>query len=241
MLNRTILEQPMRSFVSLVIFSFLCSGSAEAQRSVSADAQPDPHLELVCPPYAIVSPLYEQKQEVGDWCTFAASRVVTKYFGMTYQSQCELLERVVGRACCPVDDYESCHPEPPIWPAEVFDKVNVLYLTHPSLTSTALTFAEIQDSICVRGRPIISVASLQKKPEGPLDEYNWHAVVVEGYWNRDGLELVRVFDPQEDLCASQSANTCGNPRFLTYDQFFLSGFEHHTDYLIKALTHSPAP
>ena len=89
---------------------------------------------------------------------------------------------------------------------------------------------------------MISVASLKVYPEGPLPSYNWHAVVVEGYWIDDGVKLVRIFDPQEDLAprdlCALDPRECDNPRFLTYDQFFLSGFEHHTDYVIGGLTHA---
>jgi len=61
-----------------------------------------------------------------------------------------------------------------------------------------------------------------------LDSRNWHAVVVEAYFDDDGWRKVRMFDPLEDMEE--------NPTFKSYDIFYLSGYEHHTDYIEIAPT-----
>jgi hypothetical protein len=202
----------MKSFVSFFIIGFLFLVSVQAQ--------------AVCPNYKIVSPLNEQQQEEIDWCTFAASRVVTSHYGIS-KSQCQLVSDVVGQSCCASTGFNSaCHPYPSKWPHDVFSKVNFTYDPLLYLVSSPTgppDWEVIVSEICTNNRPLLSVASV-------LDISNWHAVVIEGYSNINSWKKVRVFDPIEDLCEGPSC-TDENPKFLSYDSFFLSEYEHHTDYI----------
>jgi len=206
----------MKFFVSFLIFGFLFSVSVQAL--------------AVCPNYQVVSPLDEQPQQEVDWCTFAASRVVTTHYGLT-KSQCELVGDVVGQSCCTNTGIPACHPDPPLWPHDVFDLSTVNFSYTPYIVSaSALPWEEILDEICGHNRPLLAVATpTWLYEEGP--PYYWHAVVVEGYRLEANTEQkVRVFDPIEDLCDSSSCED-QNPRFLNYDYFFLSEVTHERDYV----------
>ena len=160
----------MKFFLYFSRFSFLFSASVRA--------------EPVCPNYTVVSPLHQEPQEESDSCTFAASRVVTTHYGSS-RSQCQLVGRVVGRDCCLSDVFDdACHPDPPKWPSDVFNKHKLLYSTLRYLVSSPTgppRFTEIVDEVCNHNRPIVSVASQLVYPDGPLLSPWWHAVVVDGY------------------------------------------------------------
>ena len=209
----------MKFFVSgvFLIIGFLFSPSVQGETGS-------------CPTYQIVSQLEEQPQEWIDWCTFAASRVITHHYGLS-KSQCQLVGDVLGQSCCLGTVYDpACHPDPAKWPHDVFSKVGyiysrLLYLV-PSPTGPQ-SWADIVSEVCTNNRPLLAVAS-----NASLPQPNWHAVVVEGYQEESTGELkVRVFDPQEDLCdPSNCMPENQNPRFLHYDYFFLSEVDHQTDY-----------
>lgn len=220
-----LLKEIVKFFVSFFIFGFIVSLSVQAL--------------AVCPNYQVVSPLEEQKQEEVDWCTFAATRVVTSHYGLT-KSQCQLVGDVVGQDCCTNTGNPACHPDPPLWPHDVFNSSTVHFSYTPYIVSaSALPWSKILDEICGHNRPLLAVATTTMLYEAHTP--NWHAVVVEGYrLEATGEQKVRVFDPQEDLCDS---STCSdqNPRFLNYDYFFLSEVTHHTDYVDIAPTSDVTP
>jgi hypothetical protein len=195
----------MKFIISCVIFSFLISISVQAQSR--------------CSSYKVVVPLDEQLQEWVDWCTFAASRVVTSHYGLS-KSQCELVSDVVGHPCCPpTDSDDACHPRLGTWPHDVFSKVDFRYKPLPYLETPPKgppSWGDIVSEICDHNRPLLAVIAT-------LDSRNWHTVVVEAYFDDDGWYKVRMFDPIEDMEE--------NPTFKPYDVFYLSGYEHHTDYM----------
>lgn len=206
----------MKFFVSFLIFGFLFSVSVQAL--------------AVCPNYQVVSSLTieKQKQKDADWCTFAAVRVVTSHYGLT-KSQCQLVEDAVNRPCCNVTTFDlACHPDPPLWPHDVFNSSTVNFSYTP-YTAHPLSWVEIVDEICGHNRPLLAVAT----PTWLYEEGhpNWHAVVIEGYRiESTGEQKVSVFDPQDDLCEPSSC-TDQNPRFVNYDYFFLNEVTHTRDYI----------
>lgn len=186
-----------------------------------------------CADYRIVSPLHEQTQYFSDWCTAASVRVVTARYGSTL-SQCELVGRAVGRNCCPPSEHTPgndalCHP-PGIWPPAILTKTKYTFASLDYLADSPTgppSWETIVNEIC-SDRPMLSVASL-------TELNNLHTVVVEGF-RREVVDLgelhkVRIFDPQDDLCELDCSQNDQNPRFLTEDHFYHSGYDHHTDHI----------